>query len=178
MSQAYKTDDRLRLIFTLWGLLFTKCFTLEFLVRHYEVPINSITYVWTLSILMASVATAVYANLQRAQQKALVRQPGFYVYAVTGLAVVALIARSLLLTDSEASFTLPLAAAAMAIGHIWQILKHPRSTPVWAALGWFASAAALLLYDTPANFLVFAISLFLLSVTPGLIQAFQSRSKK
>lgn len=53
-------SPQIRLMRIIWSLLLAKCFALEFLVQYYEVPINSIYYVWTLSILMASTATYLY----------------------------------------------------------------------------------------------------------------------
>ena len=173
-----KSNARLRLIFTLWGLLFTKCFTLEFLVRQYEVPISSVTYVWTLSILMASVATAVYANLESDERKGLIGGTGFYVYVITALAVTILVARSLLIADINPLLSLAPAAVAMGIGHTWQLMQNPRSTAIWIPLGWFVSAAALAVIGTPANFLVFAISLLILSVVPGFIQVLNYRRQR
>lgn len=44
----------------IWSILLSKCFALEFFVQYYEVPINSIYYVWALSLIMAGTATYLY----------------------------------------------------------------------------------------------------------------------
>ena len=101
MRHASQSDRRLKFIFTLWGLLFTKCFMLEYLVRHYAAPINSLTYVWALSIIMAVVATAVYANQQSEQRKALLRSDDFFLSVIVGIVVILLIAPSVWLSQPQ-----------------------------------------------------------------------------
>ena len=64
MIHYSEINSRSNFILALWSLLFTKCFTLEYLVRHYEAPINSISYVWILSITMAGGATPVFAHIK------------------------------------------------------------------------------------------------------------------
>jgi hypothetical protein len=123
---------------------------------------------------MASVATAVYANLHSDERTALIRQPGFFIHAITGLAVTVLVAYNLLV-NLDAAFLLPLAAVAVGLGRIWQRLQYPSSAPIWIAPCWFVAAAILAYFGNPANFLVFAISLLILAVIPGLIQFFNNR---
>lgn len=169
MSHSIDSRSRLTLIFTLWGLLFTKCFTLEFLVRHYDVPINSLLYVWTLSIIMASVATLVFANIEVAERADLIKHPHFPVLLITALAVIILVAQSLLSTSNE-SFPLALAAIAVGISHLWRHLKKAQAQQIGIAFGWFGAAAAILYLGQTICFLIFAISIFALSFLPGLFQ--------
>ena len=46
----------------LWSLILAKCFTLDFLVHIYQVPVNTAIYVWLLSCGMALAATYVHAE--------------------------------------------------------------------------------------------------------------------
>lgn len=57
-------------IFTgLWGLILAKCYILEYCVRVYAVPINSTLYIWSLSLLMASVASYILWTLTTAERR-------------------------------------------------------------------------------------------------------------
>jgi signal transduction histidine kinase len=109
MIHSLYTSSRSTFILALWSLLFTKCFTLEYLVRHYEAPINSLSYVWALSIIMACVATVVYANIQAEVRTKLLKHPNFLVILTLALFIVILVAKSLL-AEGGVSRSLALAA--------------------------------------------------------------------
>jgi len=184
MRHASQSDIRLKLIFTLWGLLFIKCFTLEYLVRHYAAPINSVTYVWALSIIMAVVATAVYANQQSEQRKALLRSDGFSLSVIVGIVVILLVAPSIWLSQPQgdwggwgnwSGWALPLAAGTLGGGHLYYLIKHPHAAHRWIASGWLVAAGVIAVSTSPLNFLVFAISILVLAVIPKLAWFFSLR---
>jgi len=177
MSHPDDSNTRLTLILTLWGLLFTKCFTLEFLVRHYDVPINSLNYVWALSIIMASVATIVYANIQTEDRSSLIKHPNFSVLLITGLVVTPLVAQSLL-SSSEESFLLAFAAVGVGFSHIWRHLKKYQPSRIGIAFGWFGGAAAIFYSGQTFGFLIFGICIFSLSFLPGLFKVVTLRRQK
>ena len=169
MIHSSNTNSHSTFILALWSLLFTKCFTLEYLVRHYVAPINSLSYVWALSITMAVVATVVYANIQAEVRSKFLRHPNFLVIFTLALFIVILVAKSLLAT-SEVSYSLALAASGLSI---IQLLIHgkdsePRSIGI--SISWFVAAAAILNTAQPLAFLVFAISICLISFLPRFAQ--------
>jgi Mn2+/Fe2+ NRAMP family transporter len=167
MRQTPNTQAQYNIITTLWGLLLTKCFLLEFLVRHYEVPISSLTYVWALSILMATVATAVYADLPNKARAGLYKQAGFAMATLSGLVAALLVLAGLLAASGQGGIALALAALVLALKHSWAALRRAGAKSRWLALGWFAAAFAITFLGNPTGFLIFALSLFSLTVIPG-----------
>ena len=169
MIHSSNTSSRSTFILALWSLLFTKCFTLEYLVRHYEAPINSLSYVWALSIAMAGVATAVYANIQAEVRTKLLKHPNFLVILTLALFIVILVAKSLLATDGV-SHRLALAATGLSI--IQLLLHHKDLKPrvIGISFSWFLAAAAILNTAQPLAFLVFAISICIISFLPRFAQ--------
>ncbi len=177
MKQASHSKARFNLIVTLWGLLFTKCFLLEFWVRHYAVPINSLIYVWTLSTLMAAVATVVYSNLHKQTRAELMQSPGFLL-SVTTITVTALFAIGSLVSPVEQSgYVLAAAALLIAIFHGWRLFCQPRPTQAWIAPCWLVVASAIAYSGSPVGFLLFAFGIFCLWVIPGIARFFALRQQ-
>jgi hypothetical protein len=167
MRPATNHEARLKLITTLWGLLLTKCFLLEFLVRHYEVPIHSLTYIWTLSILMAGVATAVYVNVSSESRAGFVPPAGFGLTVLSGLLVTLLSLWALLAPSGQGGLALALAALVLSLKHGWRVRQGGGADSRWLALGWLAAALGLAYFGTPVGFLLFALGLLCLMVVPG-----------
>ena len=165
MTNSSDTSSRSTFILALWSLLFTKCFTLEYLVRHYEAPINSLSYVWALSITMASVATVVYANIQAEVCTKLLKHPNFLVILTLALFIVILVAKSLLTTDGV-SHSLALAATGLSIIKLLVHGKDLKSRSIGISISWFVAAIAILNTAQPLAFLVFAISISIISFLP------------
>ncbi|MGZ0654687.1 hypothetical protein ACWPKO_16290 [Coraliomargarita sp. W4R53] len=175
MSQTPNLRTQFTFISALWGLLFTKCFTLEFLVRHYEVPINSVVYVWTLSIFMASVATIIYSNVHSEERGALAKHPKCLAILIIGSSAALLVAHSLLPTTSTPGLSLALAAVTLSIYNILRLNEQRNTLRIVLAIAWLASAATITRLGSPAGFLVFAVSLFVLCVIPGVIRTLSLR---
>lgn len=178
MRDAPHTETQFNLIIALWGLLFAKCFLLEFLVRQYAMPINSLIYVWALSILMATVATAVYANLQREKRPEVFWQVGFLPVVLAGAVTVLFVFRALISPVEQTGLTLALAALVLAIKHVWLWIRNPRTSSRWMAPGWFVGAMAIAYLGSPAGFLVFSLSVLSLSAVPNLARFFALRKRK
>lgn len=175
MSPQSKTERRLKLIYILWGLLFTKCFVLEYLVRKYQAPINSLAYVWSLSIIMATVATIVYGRLEDSDDNwaASGRALAPYFAAKAFAAILILWA----LIGSPENSHLALAVAAPFIGAS-QVLDPPLKpitfrTPLLIA--WIVAAALLFLVGPPNVFLIFGAGILVLSVVPRSYDLFTNR---
>ena len=169
MNHSPNTDSRSNFILALWGLLFTKCFTLEYLVRHYEAPINSLSYVWALSIIMAGVATLVYANIQSEERTKQLEHPNFLVVFALAIFIVILVVKSLLATDGI-RHTLALAAVGLSIIQLLINGKALKARVIGISLGWFLAAALIFIAAQPLSFLVFAVSICMLSFLPRAIQ--------
>lgn len=169
MIHPLNTSSRSTFILALWSLLFTKCFTLEYLVRHYEAPINSLSYVWALSIIMACVATVVYANIQAEVRTKLLKHPNFLVILTLALFIVILVAKSLL-AENGVSHSLALAATGLSIIQLLIHGKDPKPRSIGISISWLVAAVAILNAAQPLAFLVFAISISIISFLPRFAQ--------
>ena len=169
MTYSSNTSSRSTFILALWSLLFTKCFTLEYLVRHYEAPINSLSYVWALSITMAGVATVVYANIQAEVRNKLLKHPNFLVILTLALFIVILVAKSLSTTDGV-SHSLALAATGLSIIQLLIHGKDSKPRSIGISISWFVAAAAILNTAQPLAFFVFAMSMCIISFLPRALQ--------
>jgi hypothetical protein len=175
MSKQSKTERRLKLIYILWGLLFTKCFVLEYLVRKYQAPINSLTYVWGLSIIMASVATLVYGGLDKSDRHrdASRHTPSPYFAARATAAIFILWA---LIGNPEHSH-LKLAMAALFVG-VSQVSGPPHKAATYhktVFLGWVIAIVILFLAGPSTVFLIFGAAILFLSVIPRSCVFFMNR---
>lgn len=52
-----------RVLFSVWALVLSKCFILEYYIAALDLPINSIFYIWTLSLSVVTILSLLY--LQR-----------------------------------------------------------------------------------------------------------------
>ena len=177
MIHYSEINSRSNFILALWSLLFTKCFTLEYLVRHYEAPINSISYVWILSITMAAVATLVYANIQTEVRTKLLKHPNFLVVLALALLIVILVVKSLL-SVGEVSHSLALAATGLSIIQLLIHGKDLKPRAIGISTCWFVAALAILNTTQPQAFLFFAMSVCIISFLPRFAQFVSLRRGK
>ena len=168
MKNSYNSDIRLKLIITLWSLLFTKCFFLEFLVRQYAVPINSFYYVWALSILMAAVATTVYAELQIKERVKSIWQPNSLLVLIGYIITVLFVISALIAPDKQSHIALVLAALIVTAQHTWLWIGKLDKSYRMTTLGWFVGVTAIAYLGSPEGFLIFAICMLSLSAAPSL----------
>ena len=168
MKHSYDSDMQLRLIVTLWSLLFTKCFFLEFLVRHYDVPINSLYYVWSLSILMAAVATTVYAELQFKERVKHIQQPNSLIVLIGNIITVLFVISALIAPNKQSHIALILAALIVTAQHTWLWIGKIDKSYRMTSWGWFLGTIAITYLGSTTGFLVFAICLLSLSASPSL----------
>ena len=168
MKYSYNCDIRLSLIMTLWSLLFTKCFFLEFLVRHYAVPINSLYYVWSLSILMAAVATTIYAELQIKERVKRIQQPNSLFILIGNIITVLFVISALIAPEKQSHIALILAALIITAQHIWLWIGKLDKSYRMTTWGWVLGTTAITSLDSTTGFLVFAICTLSLSAAPSL----------
>ena len=177
MKQVSEAEARFNLVVALWGLLFTKCFLLEYLVRHYAVPINSLAYVWTLSVLMATVATVVYTNLHKNERAKLFQQPSILLIILSAIVSALFILRGLISAEQSSAY-LAFAALILGVKHVGLVVRDSQINSRRMALGWLVAAGVIAYLGNPAGFLAFSISIFSLSVIPGLAQFFAHKKEK
>ena len=168
MKDSFNSDIRLKLIMALWSLLFTKCFFLEFLVRHYAVPINSLYYVWALSILMAAVATTVYAELQIKERVKSIRRPNSFFVLMGNIITVLFVISALIAPEKQSHIALVLAALIVTAQHTWLWIGNLDKSYRMTSWGWLLGVIAITSLGSPAGFLVFSICMLTLSAAPSL----------
>lgn len=171
-TQTRKKKEQ-ALVLTLWGALFIKCFTLEYLVQHYAVAINSTFYVWALSIFMATVATFIYLAPRLNSKESIIHIPiHVLLWLASGISMVALITLS-----KRTDAINPVAALATVLGLTYClqgfIIKQIKSIAI--GLCWWLSAAVLFRTAAPLTLLFFAISILTLHLLPNLLTYFSYR---
>lgn len=175
MSTTHKIETRRKLIYLFWGLLFTKCFSLEFLVRHYQTPVNSLAYVWCLSIAMAAVATVVYGRVEGSFKKAGF-EVSFAVFASSASAAL-LVLWSLLDRGSDSQHMLAVAALMVGLSRWFASSRESKPLRLPLSLGWCLVAALLMLSPPPLDYLIFAIAIPALFIAPRCFNLLLNRQK-
>ncbi|MEN8863495.1 MAG: hypothetical protein ABF315_09955, partial [Lentimonas sp.] len=158
------------------SLLFIKCFTLEYLVVRYNVPINSIVYVWSLSLLMAGVATIIY--LQRKVDKLnkpLSRlQLHQCVWALTVTSIIILSAISLATEWMSELRILPTHAILLGASYVIQGILLKQLPHIISGFGWWIGAKVIFQVNAPNDLLAFAASVLLFATLPILAKYIHS----
>lgn len=169
--QALSQDP---LLLALWGLILAKCCFLEHFVRQHGVPVNTVVYVWSLSLLMAGVATAVLSGLVEPRVQPPDAKPdGPWLWP----AVIV----SMLLLLGGAFFTgavpavLPLLCLPPGIAFALRCGSRFRPAAALQSAAWLASAGLLAVLPPPARILPLAIVCLLLLVVPGVLRFIQHR---
>lgn len=159
------TPQRERLIVLLWGLLFAKCFIVEYYVQAYDVPVNSWLYVWGLSIAMATVATIAFWRMRTAEQlpprvpRSLLVGWGICLAAAALLFLMAWLTPVLRLDGLPLLFSVLLGG-----GYSWQFLHTKARLDGFPAVGWWLMAGWQLALEPGDALLAFGLGLVALVV--------------
>lgn len=164
---------RYRTLLTIfWGLIFAKCFVLEYAVQLYSVPINSVVYVWTLSLSMAAVVTAFHLRARRFNPLDLhataprLNQRVWLGACITGL----ILAVSSVTFEIFSPFYLPgIFAVILGLGFFLHSALSQKRVFAIAAVGWWAVAIPLLATADRVNLLWFGLAIIVLQVAPATI---------
>jgi hypothetical protein len=167
----HTTTHNKSLIIILWGLIFAKCFTLEYFVQVYAVPINSVLYVWTLTLSMAAVASFVFlriksqdSNFQKSLQRNLV------IWGTSAIAM--LIALVVVFTSQSINpYSIPsLLAAFLGASYLVQSLLNSSLSDTLSGSGWLIGAGILFVQGAVESLILFAFLILALSVLPVVVQ--------
>ena len=158
-------------IVILWGLIFAKCFTLEYFVQIYAVPINSALYIWSLTLTMATAATFVFVRL-KAQKGSFQGnlQRDLVIWGTSGIAM--LITLAVVFTSQSINpYIIPsLLAAWLGAGYVAQGRSDNKHTYTLSGIGWWIGAGFLFAQSSVKSLLLFAILILALSVCPVVVQ--------
>lgn len=180
MSTSLQQDQKNRIVLLLWSALFIKCFSLEYLVIRYTIPINSTIYVWCLSLMMAGIASVTYLRLKINKPVKMPHHLSLH-QCIWALAAISIITISIIghatnwLSDLG---TLPLNAILIGLCYTLQglLLKHLHY--VISGFGWWIGAAALFRLSSPNDLLAFASYILLLSSLPMLVHYIHLRQRQ
>ncbi len=171
MSSPFFTIHRNSLLVILWGLIFTKCFTLEYFVHIYSVPINSALYVWSLSISMATAATFVFIRLksqEEAFQTSLHRN--LTIWGVCSIGILLVLSAGLILETIHPFSISAFLALLLGLGYCTHGLLGKNHIYTLSGIGWWIGAAILFPQSTVNSLLTFALLIIAFSVSPTLVQ--------
>ena len=174
MSAPFYIIHRNLLLVTLWGLILTKCFTLEYFVHTYSVPINSALYVWALSISMAAAATFVFVRLQSQEEQNRPNLPrSLIVWCICSVGVLLVLAAGFWFNRIP-PFTIPACIAVLiGFGYGTHGLMAKNQVYMVSGLGWWIGAAVLFAQSSVNNLLIFALLIIAFSVSPTVLQMFR-----
>lgn len=167
MQTSPHLDHSHYLITALWALILAKCFFFEYIICSYSIPINSVLFIWSLSILMSTVATIVYFSTQNGGK---VLRSICYALGKTwifcGLFISAILITAYFLNSIPTSILPACIAVILALGNISQSIHTRNIRFIYSSLGWSLSSVLALLSTPPLNLLIFASSLTLFTAAP------------
>lgn len=165
------------MVVILWGLLFSKCLTLEYLVQVYSIPINSFFYVWVLTLSMASVATFVFLRTKRVEFRALEKISIIqFCWVICILACLLLIGFVLLSKKLELHILLTLLCVIIGTGYLVHGIATVKNSFSLIGIGWWIGAAVTATRDGSESLAVLAFQVILLTVLPLIIEMRQKRT--
>ena len=152
-----------------WGMIFAKLFILEYAMQVYEVPLNSTFYVWTLTLVMATVCTVAYVRLGRHRLKGkpvtgkMVRSIWMGVFTAILTATVA----GMLLADFSPYLLPAIYALVLGVGFFSHSVLNGRTLFKALAAAWWLAALLLSSRDEVVTFAWFSGFLVVFQVLPS-----------
>lgn len=159
------------MIVILWGLIFSKCLTLEYLIQVYSVPINSFFYIWLLTLCMGSVATIVFlrtklSNSCRPEKISIIP----VIWIGCGAISLLLIGFLVLLTPLSPYACLTVLSITLGIGYIANGIIEEKHILTFSGIGWWIGAAILATRNNVDSLPVFAVLIILLIIMPLIFE--------
>lgn len=164
------------LIVILWGLIFAKCFTLEYFVQVYVIPINSALYIWALTLSMATAATFVFVRLKTQEgsfQNTFRRN--LVIWGSVSIAMLIVLAVVFTSQSINPYITPSLLAMPLGAGYITQGRSDSNLIYIFSGIGWWIGAGILCAQSAVQSLLLFACLILALSVCPIALQMIRSK---
>ncbi|MCH2046337.1 MAG: hypothetical protein MK212_19640 [Saprospiraceae bacterium] len=155
------------LVTALWALIFAKCFFFEYLICNYAVPVNSTLFIWSLSILMSTVATMVYFSVQNSGKTlhSIYHSLG-KTWSFCGLIIGIILAGAYFINSIPTSILPACIAIIISLGNLVLLMQTRTIRFLFSTLGWSLCAVLALLSPPPLHLLIFALSLTLFTAAP------------
>ncbi|MGA0133244.1 MAG: hypothetical protein ACO3ND_02685 [Opitutales bacterium] len=166
MERAFREAVVLDRLGALWSLILAKCLLAQWAIATYAIPVSGLLYVWSLTLVMAALATALYLRASRiplsvipatrrvsgAVLLALLIAAGFVLYARFALDAFGPAVASCLCAALAGAWSLsraairrawePLAGALLWWGLAGTALRAPDAdAALWNGLGWLLASA-------------------------------------
>jgi len=159
------------MVILLWGVIISKCLTLEYLIQVYSIPVNSFFYIWSLTLGMAVVATIAFLRTKNVQIRnparvSVVHVSWFGCFAASLLAIGCCV----LLDELRMNHFMALLAIILGIGYLVHGITLKESDCMLNGIGWWIGAAVLVTRDEPDSLSTLAFLVILLTVLPIIIR--------
>ena len=176
MNSVYASNQSNLIIIVLWGLVFAKCLTLEYLVQIYSIPINSFAYIWVLTLVMASVATVAFfrtkvAKISYPREISIIHLIWF------SSGILALLSIGVLFLTTELNpYTIPtIISAILGIGYLCHGILIRKNTYVFSGIGWWIGTVILATRNNVESLSIFAFLVILVTILPVIVEIRQQR---
>lgn len=159
------------MIVILWGLIFAKCLTLEYLVQVYSIPVNSFFYIWLLTFTMASVATVVFLRTNTTENDQMKKLSAVHlIWIGCGVSSLLIIGIYTLLAKSNPYICLTILSVILGIGYLAHGIMMRTHTYTCIGIGWWVGATTLATRNNLENLPLFAFFTILLTVLPLILE--------
>lgn len=163
-----------------WGLIFAKLFIVEYAVQIYEIPVNSVIYIWSLTLIMGSACTFAYLKAgpvresYRARSQRLLRD----IWLACFVAMILGAAASFLLATVNPFHTPAFFALILGIGFFLQGGIYEGNVFRILGVAWWGAALFLFTRVDVQSFAWFSLFLILFQVIPTAWLHFLSGAEK
>ncbi len=176
MNKMNAIERNKPMIIILWGLIFAKCLTLEYLVQVYSVPINSFFYIWLLTFTMASVATAVFFRASTAENGPMETLSVVHlIWLGCGVTSLLIIGIYTLLAELNLYICLTILSVILGMGYLIHGILMRKHMYTCSGIGWWIGATALATRNNIENLPLFAFFMILLTVLPLIVEMRQRK---
>lgn len=165
------------MVIILWGLVFAKCLTLEYLIQIYSIPINSLVYIWMLTLIMASLATVAFFRAKatednRAQTISVIQ----LMWCGCCLICVLLVGVLSLLTELNPYAIPTILSLILGVGYFFHGILIRKNISMLGGLGWWIGSAVLATRNNVESLSILAFLMILLVVLPLIIEMRQQKA--
>ena len=176
MDSVNAIDRNNFMVLILWGLVFAKCLTLEYLIQVYSIPINSFFYIWSLTLIMASVATIAFFRTRTTKINHTETTPIAHLIWF-GCVIASILLVGILSSLTELSrYVIPaILSIVLGVGYLGHGICERKNRYTVSGIGWWIGATVLAARNNVENLSIFAFLIILLIVLPLIIEMRQQK---
>ena len=157
-------------IFILWGLVLAKCLTLEYLIQVYSAPINSLFYIWALSLLMATAATLTFFRTSFDITGFRKTAPLLWIIVFSCAVVGFVMSLGIVFFTELNPYKIPAILSFLSgVAYLSRGILTGKHIYSLSGIGWWVGTATLATRNGPENLPIFAFLIILWGVAPSII---------